>query len=555
MRLIRLPLIWLLAALPVVSQAMIHDPRAIDADPTNAAEPIAPRLKGLGVHEHPVTTSSPESQYFFDQGLRLTYGFNHSEALRSFKEAVRLDPNNAMAYWGWALVLGPNLNLAMQPEVAEQAFKAVQTAMALRDKVSQAERDYIEALAVRYAPVAPEDRSSLDAAYAQAMAKLVAKYPDDLDAATLYAAALMNLSPWNYWNGDGSPKENTKKLLAALQSVVDRNGKHPGALHYHIHAVEAVHPRRGEASADSLQDLMPGAGHMVHMPSHIYMRLGRYADSFNANRRASDADAQYITQCRAQGIYPLNYYPHNLHFLVWSAMFQGRSEAAMAGAREVQSKVPVDMAGNAFGAYETFLAQPLYVMVRFGLWEQVLAEPEPVASNRFMRGVWHYARGMAYSNTGKPGEAAAELAALLTLRKDLPDDYLIGFGTGPLLLTIAEHVLGGDIALQAGDFDEAIALLARAVRLEDSLLYNEPPDWYFPTRHVFGAVLLAAGYPREAEVVYWEDLRKNPSNGYGLLGLSQALAAQGNEADANRAANQFKSAWAEADVELSSSRF
>jgi predicted Zn-dependent protease len=236
-------------------------------------------------------------------------------------------------------------------------------------------------------------------------------------------------------------------------------------------------------------------------------------------------------------------------------MFQGRSEAAMAGAREVQSKVPVDMNGNAFGAYETFLSQPLYVMVRFGLWEQALKEPEPVASNRFMRGVWHYMRGMAYSNTGKPGEAAAELAALAALREELPDDYLIGFGTGPLLLTIAEHVLGGDIALHARDFDQAIALLSRAVRLEDSLLYNEPPDWYFPTRHVFGAVLLAAGYPREAEVVYWEDLRKNPSNGYGLMGLSQALEAQGNAAGAERATAQFKAAWAEADVELSSSRF
>ena len=320
--------------------AMIHDPRAIDADPATATAPIAPRLAGLGNHEHPVTTSNADSQYFFNQGLRLTYGFNHSEALRSFKEAVRLDPNNAMAYWGWALVLGPNLNLPMQAAVAEQAFDAIQRAMLLRDNVSVAERDYIEALAKRYAPVAPDDRSSLDQAYAQAMADLVEKYPEDLDARTLYAAALMNLSPWNYWRKDGAPHPDTTTLLDQLRYVVENNPVHPGALHYHIHAVEAVHPTEGESSADALLPLMPGAGHMVHMPSHIYMRVGRYNDAYHANRAASDADSQYVAQCNAQGIYPLNYYPHNLHFLVWAAMFEGRSDVAMAGAREVQSKVP-----------------------------------------------------------------------------------------------------------------------------------------------------------------------------------------------------------------------
>ena len=333
---------------PLLAHATIHDPRAIEADPAASTEPIAPRLDGLGDHSVNVTTASADSQYFFDQGLRLTYGFNHSEALRSFKEAIRLDPNNAMAYWGWALVLGPNLNLPMQDAVAEQAYAAVQAAMALRESVTARERAYIEALAQRYAPTAPASRADLDKAYADAMAQLVAAYPDDLDATTLYAAALMNLSPWNYWRKDGRPLANTETLIAALEGVIARNPKHPGALHYHIHAVEAVHPTSGERSADALAPLMPGAGHMVHMPSHIYMRVGLYADAYAVNRLASQADSAYIAQCNAQGIYPLNYYPHNLHFLVWAAMFQGRSEAALLGARVVKSKIPVDMHGNAF---------------------------------------------------------------------------------------------------------------------------------------------------------------------------------------------------------------
>jgi tetratricopeptide (TPR) repeat protein len=487
--------------------------------------------------------------------LRLTYGFNHSEALRSFKEAVRLDPNNAMAYWGWALVLGPNLNLPMQDTVAEQAFDAIQAAMLLRDKVSAPEKAYIEALAVRYAPVAPNDRSSLDKAYAKAMGELHATYPEDTDAATLYAASLMNLSPWNYWNKDGTPQANTATLVSVLKSVIKANPKHPGALHYHIHAVEAVHPRDGEPSADALQPLMPGAGHMVHMPSHIYMRTGRYAEAFQVNRLASDADSRYIAQCNAQGLYPLGYYPHNLHFLVWAAMFQGRSEEAMAGAREVQSKIPVDMSGNTWGAFETFLSQPLYVMVRFGLWDQALAEPQPATGNRFMQGVWHYTRGMAFSNTGKQREANKELRALSKLIKGLPADYLIGYGTAPKLLTIAEHLLAGDLASKADDHDRALGLLARAVRLEDSLLYNEPPDWYFPTRHVFGALLIAAGYPEEAEVIYWEDLKKNPNNGYSLYGLHKAQQANGNDAAAAASLAKFESSWTAADTTLTSSRF
>jgi tetratricopeptide (TPR) repeat protein len=540
---------------PLLAHATIHDPRAIEADPAASTEPIAPRLDGLGDHSVNVTTASTDSQYFFDQGLRLTYGFNHSEALRSFKEAIRLDPNNAMAYWGWALVLGPNLNLPMQDAVAEQAYAAVQAAMALRESVTARERAYIEALAQRYAPTAPASRADLDKAYADAMAQLVAAYPDDLDATTLYAAALMNLSPWNYWRKDGRPLANTETLIAALEGVIARNPKHPGALHYHIHAVEAVHPTSGERSADALAPLMPGAGHMVHMPSHIYMRVGRYADAYAVNRLASQADSAYIAQCNAQGIYPLNYYPHNLHFLVWAAMFQGRSEAALLGARVVKSKIPVDMHGNAFAGYETFMSQPLYVMVRFGMWDRILHEPKPAAGSRFMLGVWHYARGMAFANSGKSSSAKRELRALQKVRGALPDDYFIGFGTAPRLLRIAGLLLDADLSVQRKRYAQAIGYLTRAVRLEDSLLYNEPPDWYFPTRHVLGAVLLEAGYPAEAEVIYWEDLRKNPGNGYALMGIYQAQQASGNTQAAESTKAQFDMSWGAADVALTSSRF
>jgi tetratricopeptide (TPR) repeat protein len=319
-----------------------HDERALREDPRLAPGQIAPMLEGLGDLHHPITTASERAQSFFDQGLRLTYGFNHQEALRAFKEAARLDPDAAMAYWGWALVLGPNLNLPMQEEVVAQAFEAMQMAVAARGKVSQPERDYIDALAVRYTDDPEADRAPLDRAYAEAMKTLHEKYPDDTDAATLYAAALMNLSPWNYWNRDGRPRESTPEILETLEWVFETDPEHIGALHYYIHAVEPVDAGRGVEAADLLRGLTPGAGHLVHMPSHIYMQVGRYDDSFSANSQAVLADEGYITQCRAQGIYPLGYYPHNIHFLAWSALMQGRSKVALDASRKVAGKVPDD---------------------------------------------------------------------------------------------------------------------------------------------------------------------------------------------------------------------
>jgi tetratricopeptide (TPR) repeat protein len=548
----------LLCLIAAPAAARIHDPVALAADPAKAQTPIAPLLEGLGDHHFAVTTQVPKSQIFFDQGLRLTYAFNHSEALRAFKEAARLDPTNAMAYWGWALVLGPNLNLPMVPDVAPQAYSAIQQAVALEGNVSPRERAYIEALSKRYSNDPSADRASLDQAYAQAMEELTARYPDDLDAATLYAAALMNLSPWDYWSLDGSPKGRTEEILATLQLVIDRNPRHPGALHYYIHAVEARHPERGEQPADRLAGLMPGAGHLVHMPSHIYMRVGRYTDSYEVNRRAVAADENYITQCRAQNIYPLNYYPHNIHFMAWSAMFRGRPQEALQAARKIVDKVPPELSAdkNVWALYETFLSQPMFVMVRFGMWEAMLAEPKPDVDSRFMTGIWHYGRALAYLNTGRSDGAQQELRGLTEARKAMGEvDHYVGFATAQTLLTIAEEIVQGEVTYAEGDTIKGLAHLERAVRLEDSLRYNEPPDWYFPVRHYLGAMLLDAGRPSEAEVVYAADLQKNPDNGYALYGLKIALEQQGKGQDAAAVAQRFDRTWAGATYTLTSSRF
>lgn len=545
----------LLTTMPVIAQ--IHDPRALVADPTTAERPIAPVLDGLGNHHFEVTTENKESQFFFDQGFRLMLGFNHSEALRSFKETARLDPNNAMAYWGIALVLGPNLNLPMQAEVVPQAYAAIQKAVTLKKGVSERERDYIDALVTRYTNDPEANRAPLDKAYVDAMAALVKKYPDDLDAATLYAAAIMNTNPWDYWYRDGSPKAHTKVVMETLQSVIARNPDHAGAHHYLIHTVEAYRPELGVASADRLGGLMPGAGHLVHMPAHIYMRVGRYADSYRANSLAIKADEGYITQCRAQGLYPLGYYPHNIHFLAWSAMFQGRSGKALEAARKVAQKIPDNLKENTWGLNETFLSQPLFVMVRFGRWDEILFEPPPRQSGHYMNAIWRYARGLAHLHLGKRNQARQELKQLTRLRQQIEQDqgYYIGFGAAATLVAIAEEVLTGEIAASKKDYYDAIAHLEKAVRLEDGLMYNEPPDWYFPVRHVLGAVLLEAGLPAEAEVVYWEDLRRNPENGYSLFGLKQALEAQDKSATAAVIEGRFKQAWREADTQLTTSRY
>lgn len=549
----------LVSTAPALAQQPQHQHYVGDApDTPNAAGRIAPLLQGLGDYHFPITTSSAEAQRYFDQGFRLTYGFNHREAIRAFKQAALLDPECAMCYWGHALALGPNINAPMDPSSVTEAYETIQKAVALESRVTERERAYIDAVASRYSADEKADRATLDQAYAGAMRELVRRYPDDLDAATLFAEALMDLTPWNYWTKDGRPLRYAAELVSVLESVLTRAPNHPGALHFYIHAVEASQaPERAEAVADRLQPLMPSAGHMVHMPSHIYYRVGRYADAVRANDLAVAADEDYITQCRAQGIYPLAYYPHNIHFLWAAASMEGRDQEALAAARKVASRVTPEMVKQ-FSILQGFQAVPYFALVRFGHWDEILQETRPSDDYPFLLGHWHYARGRAFAATGKLAEAEGELRALEAIagsRKlaELPATF--SSNTPDALMRIAVASLTGEIAAAAKDWDKAVAYFHRAVLYDDALNYIEPPDWDYPPRQSLGAVLLAAGRPAEAEIVYWEDLRRKPDNGWSLFGLLQALKAQGKNVLAAEVEKRFQKAWAQAEVKLTASRF
>jgi tetratricopeptide (TPR) repeat protein len=388
-------------AISSTSLSQVYDPASLNADPATATSPISPRLSGLSDYHFKVTTDNEESQYFFDQGMRLVFAFNHSEALRSFKEAARLDPDNAMAYWGWAWSLGRNLNIPMMMNSADQANDAIYRAIALKDKVTERERDYIEVLEARYNDDLSIPRETLDIAYMNAAEKLMNKYPDDLDAAVLYAGAAMNTQPWDYWYLDGNPKGNTEKIISVLESVIERDPKNAGALHYHIHVTEFKKPWLAEDSADALHPLLPGSGHLVHMPSHIYIRVGRYQDAYDINIKAVEADEEYIKETKSQSIYPLVYYPHNIHFLSWSSMFTGRSQNSLDAAMKVKEYLEEGVRKTSWGSgNEYFRAQPIYVMVRFGKWDEILEMPKPFMKAQFLTGMWRYGRSLAYLHTG-----------------------------------------------------------------------------------------------------------------------------------------------------------
>ena len=527
-----------------------------DVHSTAAPGQIAPRLQNLGDHKFPITTSSARAQLFFSQGMMLTYGFNHAEATRSFRETSRLDPNCAMAYWGMALVLGPNINMAMAPEAEPLAYDLVQKALALKEYASEKEKAYIDALAVRYSGAKKPDRNALDRAYVKAMRDLHHRYPDDFDAATLFAEAIMDLRPWNYWTRDMKPYPETVEVLEVLESVLARNPNHPGAIHLYIHAVELARPELAEAAAERLWTLAPGAGHLVHMPSHIFRRIGRYHDASKSNQDAVAADEDYIVQCRAQGVYPLAYYPHNIHFLWDSATMEGRSAIAIQAARDAAAKIP-EGAWREVPLLHQFLVAPLFAYTRFGEWETILNEPRPPQDSLFWTGVWHYARGMAFTATAKLNQADRELEALKTIaaQKSL-DGYRVTFSRNgaKAILEIADEVLAGELAARRGYYDLAIARLHRAILLEDNLIYNEPPDWHVPVRQALGAVLLEAGRPAEAESIYWQDLSRNRDNGWALFGLAQSLRAQGKNEQAAVVEERFRKAWSRADVTLTASR-
>ncbi|MGY8983179.1 MAG: tetratricopeptide repeat protein [Sphingomonadales bacterium] len=539
--------------------AQIFDPAALNIDPKTATGPMSPKLTGLGDNHFKVTTSSTESQYFFDQGLRLVTAFNHSEAMRSFKEAARLDPENAMAHWGWALTLGRNLNLPMMANVYGQAYDAIQRAVALKEQVSDRERDYIEALATRYTNDFDQGRDKFDIAYMHAMEELMNKYPDDLDAAVLWVSSAMNNQPWDYWNQDGTPKGNAEKIIAKLNDIITKNPDHAAAHHYLIHVAESKRPELAEASADALAPLMPNAGHLVHMPSHIFIRLGRYQDAYDTNVHAVAVDEDYIMQSKAQGIYPLMYYPHNVHFLSWSSMFTGRSGLAIEAALKAKSILEMGVRKSSWGSGENFRVQPIFVMVRFGKWQELLEMEKPFVKAQYLTGMWHYGRSMAYMNTGNMSAAKEELQKLQEIvtkfEEGIPGYSEGGALTNVLNLEIASSLVSGQMASMEGEFETAIYHLGTATRLEDSHVYTEPASWNFPTRHILGAILLEAGKPKEAEVVYWQDLAHNPNNAYSFYGLYQSLSKQGKEAEAAEYLAKYEEEWKDSDVKLTSSRF
>lgn len=504
----------------------------------------------LGSHHYAITTRKPIAQQYFNQGLRLTWAFNHAEAVRAFEEAERLDPTCAMCSWGVAYALGPNINAAMEPGAAAKAFKAIERAKARQRRASARERALIEALATRYAKSPGVSRASLDSAWAGAAGEVARRFPDDQEAQVLHADALMNLSPWNYWNGDGTARSGTSVILARVEGVMRTNPDHPGACHLYIHAVEAMHPARALPCAERLAALMPGAGHLVHMPGHIYVRVGRYLDAIKANEHALHADGMIMEGAGVarRGIYANGYYPHNAHFLSFAASMLGMSKSAINAARETVQRL-----GNDVSAMPAFVegvtpVVPL-TLVTFGKWAEILAQPEPDEKPSFKSGMTWYARGVAHAAQGNTGLALQAYDKLVRIA----GSYTTGdLGTA---LQIATHALSGEIALRCGVAADAVEHFREAVRLEDGLTYNEPPTWYYPMRQSLGMALLASDDFLGAEKAYREDLARFPLNGWSLFGLAQSLMRQGREDDARAAWAEFAKAWKHADVTLKASRF
>lgn len=512
-----------------------------------------PLYDDLGDHHYAITTDTPLAQGYFDQGLRLYYAFNHAEAIRAFNEAARLDPECAMCYWGTALAYGPNINLPMDSAAGVAAFGAIQKAQAAAEHASPKERAFIEALSERYAAVPAADRAGLDSAYARAMKQVVEDYPDDTEAGTLYAESLMDLSPWNYWNEDGSPRPRTPELLAQLEQVITANPNHPGANHFYIHGVEAEHPERAVAAAERLAGLMPGAGHLVHMPGHIYIRVGRYQDAIEANQHAVHADETYIRdQNPAFGIYVAGYYPHNYDFLAFAASMIGRSQQAIDAAEKMASLAPEEMLREPGMTFlQHHLTRHLQLEVRFGRWDEILQTPAPPQDLPHARAMWQYARGRALVASGDVQAAEAALAQLRATAQDPNVAPLrLEFNTSGAVLGIAAEVLAGHIAAEQGDFPSGVRHMREAVRREDELGYGEPPDWTVPVREELGVILLQAGQPEAAEQAFREDLERFPENGWSLYGLAQALRAQDRVSEAGEVAERFQSVWATADVQL-----
>ncbi len=519
----------------------------------------APLFEGMGMHDFEISSEDDLASIFFNQAVALTYGFNHLEAARSYEQVAMIDPNSAIAYWGQALVLGPNINAAMDPSAVQPAYEAIQKAVNLKKYASEKERDLIDALAIRYSDDETlSDRAALDVAYAEAMKEVVEKYPNDPNVRTLLAEALMVIHAWDYWESNGRPKEWTPEILEVLETGLEQHPKHAGLIHYYIHAVEASKtPERALEYANTLEDLVPGSGHLVHMPSHIYIRTGLYQEGVEANERAILVDEEYVNQCRRQGLYPLAYVPHNQHFLWAMATLQGNSKKAIMAAEHMAHHVDEDnMRIPGLGTLQHYWVTPLYAYVRFGKWDKIMNTPEPAEDLVYPRAIWHYARGIAYTAEGNIAAARSELKSLDQLREDarLEGITVWDINSAVDVLSIASLTLGGEIEGKDENYDKAISILKKAVELEDELNYNEPSDWHYPVRQSLGAILIKAGRIAEAQEVYKEDLEVFPENGWSLVGLYNSYVNEGDYKEAEGIKERLREVWKWADINLEESR-
>lgn len=527
---------------------------------TTATQPAPALFESFGALHRDTGSRIPAAQRYFDQGLRMAYGFNHEAAGRSFAEAARLDPDCAICVWGQALVLGPNINMPMQASAVKDAMALAKRAQALSSHARPVDRALITALSQRYADPAPADRTPLDRAYADAMASVARDYPSDDDVATLYAEALMDLSPWAYWTPDGKPTQFTPQILATLERVLQRNPRHIGAMHYYIHTTEASPaPQRAEPYADRLAELAPGSGHLVHMPAHTYIRTGRYHDATLTNLAAGTADKAFLAVCHgSNGIYPLGYVPHNWHFATMTAGLSGSRTLALEAAAQAAQRVDRGMmATPPLEAMQLFLVAPLFTQVRFGEWDAILAQADAPAALPFPTAIWHFARGMAKVRKGALAEAQHELDALRTIAADpaLAKISFLDINHADGLIAVAVPLLRGELLRAQGRHGEGIAALREAAAAEDALNYDEPADWPLPVRPYLGAALLEAGDARAAEAAYRQDLAKYPANGWSLYGLAQAQRKLGEAAAAQDSARRYAAAWQWADMPLTASRF
>ena len=521
------------------------------APPTPAAEAV-PLFDGLGSYSRTVSTASPEAQRYFDQGLAFMYAFNHDEAIRAFTRAAELDPDCAMAHWGVAIANGPHINnTAVPPERAAAAWAALGRARAASAGASAVERALIEALASRYADPQPADRAPLERAYAEAMRGVWQTFPDDPDVGALFAESLADLRPWDLWTPEGQPQPGTEELIVTLDRVIALQPAHPLANHLYIHAVEASpEPGRADAAADRLRELQPGLGHMVHMPSHIDVRRGRWQQAIEANARAIEADRRYTERSPEQQFYRL-YMAHNHHMLAYAAMMNGQSRLALQTMREMVGDIPADFfRANPWA--DGMMAMPLEVMMRFGQWQEILAEPEFPEYAPFSRALRHYARAVALAASDDMDGARREQAAFQAARGAVPDTTTFGNNTAAALLDVAGRLMGGELLYRSGEVDAGLAMLADAVAHEDRLRYDEPPGWIQPVRHPYGAALLQAGRTAAAEAVFREDQRRQPGNGWGLYGLMRALELQGRQEEADAVEREFDRVWAKADIRIKS---